>query len=59
MYEFILDCRDFKANSNVTVDDIAKRLMDYGFHAPTMSWPISSTVTLLLALKSTIQDEFT
>ena len=43
-HEFILDCRSFKASAQVTVDDIAKRLMDYGFHAPTMSWPVSGTL---------------
>lgn len=43
-HEFILDCRDFKSTSGVTVDDIAKRLMDYGFHAPTMSWPVAGTL---------------
>lgn len=43
-HEFILDCRDFKASAGVSVDDIAKRLMDYGFHAPTMSWPVAGTL---------------
>ena len=38
-HEFILDCRGFKASAGISVDDIAKRLMDYGFHAPTMSFP--------------------
>ncbi len=41
-HEFVLDCRPFKAHA--TVDDIAKRLMDYGFHAPTMSWPVPGTL---------------
>jgi glycine dehydrogenase len=40
-HECILDCRQFKS---VTVEDIAKRLMDYGFHAPTMSWPVAGTL---------------
>jgi glycine dehydrogenase len=40
-HECILDCRPFKA---VSVEDIAKRLMDYGFHAPTMSWPVPGTL---------------
>ncbi len=40
-HECIVDCRQFKA---VTVEDIAKRLMDYGFHAPTMSWPVPGTL---------------
>ena len=42
-HECILDTRPF-AEAGVTVDDIAKRLMDCGFHAPTMSWPVSGTL---------------
>lgn len=42
-HECILDTRVFK-ESGVTVDDIAKRLMDYSFHAPTMSWPVVGTL---------------
>jgi glycine dehydrogenase len=42
-HECILDTRDFK-KAGVGVDDIAKRLMDYGFHAPTMSWPVAGTL---------------
>jgi len=42
-HEFILDTRPFK-KAGVEVDDIAKRLMDYGFHAPTMSWPEPGTL---------------
>lgn len=38
-HEFIIDCNAFDKSAGVKVDDIAKRLMDYGFHAPTMSWP--------------------
>ena len=45
-HEFILDCRDFQKTAHVTVDDIAKRLMDYGFHAPTMSWPVGGTLMI-------------
>ncbi len=45
-HECIIDVRPFKATSNVTVDDFAKRLMDYGFHAPTMSWPVSGTLMI-------------
>lgn len=45
-HECILDVRPFKETSGVTVDDIAKRLMDYGFHAPTMSWPVSGTLMI-------------
>lgn len=39
-HELILDCNNFKKSAGVTEEDIAKRLMDYGFHAPTMSWPV-------------------
>ncbi|MDA1007571.1 MAG: aminomethyl-transferring glycine dehydrogenase [Planctomycetota bacterium] len=38
-HEFIMDCNGFEKSAGIKVDDIAKRLMDYGFHAPTMSWP--------------------
>ena len=43
-HECILDCREFERTANVKVEDIAKRLMDYGFHAPTMSWPVGGTL---------------
>jgi len=43
-HECILDCRQFEKSAGVTVADIAKRLMDYGFHAPTMSWPVAGTL---------------
>jgi glycine dehydrogenase len=43
-HECILDVRGITKSSGVTVDDIAKRLMDYGFHAPTMSFPVSGTL---------------
>lgn len=43
-HEFILDIRDLKKTANVEAVDIAKRLMDYGFHAPTMSWPVAGTL---------------
>jgi glycine dehydrogenase len=45
-HEFILDCRGFKASAGISVDDIAKRLMDYGFHAPTMSFPVAGTLMI-------------
>jgi glycine dehydrogenase len=45
-HEFILDCRPFKKSANVEVEDIAKRLMDYGFHAPTMSFPVPGTLMI-------------
>ncbi|XP_052865219.1 glycine dehydrogenase (decarboxylating), mitochondrial [Anopheles cruzii] len=43
-HEFIVDVRDFKKTANIEAVDIAKRLMDYGFHAPTMSWPVAGTL---------------
>ncbi len=43
-HECILDCRPATTASGVTVDDIAKRLMDFGFHAPTMSFPVAGTL---------------
>jgi glycine dehydrogenase len=43
-HEMILDCREFKKTANVEVADIAKRLIDYGFHAPTVSFPVSGTL---------------
>jgi glycine dehydrogenase len=45
-HECIVDPRPFKASSGVTVDDIAKRLIDYGFHAPTMSFPVPGTLMI-------------
>jgi glycine dehydrogenase len=42
-HECILDLRDLSKRSGVTVDDVAKRLIDYGFHAPTMSFPVAGT----------------
>lgn len=43
-HECVLDVRPFEASAGVTVDDIAKRLVDCGFHAPTMSWPVAGTL---------------
>ena len=45
-HECILDTRVVKDIAGVTVDDIAKRLIDYGFHAPTMSWPVAGTLMI-------------
>ena len=45
-HEFIIDCRPFEKTSGVVVEDIAKRLMDYGFHAPTMSFPVPGTLMI-------------
>jgi glycine dehydrogenase len=44
-HEMIVDCRDFK-KAGVEVEDIAKRLMDYGFHAPTVSFPVAGTIMI-------------
>ena len=44
-HEMIIDCREFKANG-IEVSDIAKRLMDYGFHAPTVSFPVAGTMMI-------------
>jgi glycine dehydrogenase len=43
-HECILDLRPLKRSAGIEVDDVAKRLMDYGFHAPTVSWPVAGTV---------------
>jgi glycine dehydrogenase len=45
-HEFILDGRPLKKSAGVEVEDIAKRLMDYGFHAPTMSFPVAGTLMI-------------
>lgn len=45
-HEFILDCRSFKHTVGIEVEDIAKRLMDYGFHAPTVSFPVAGTLMI-------------
>jgi len=43
-HECILDLRPLRRSAGLEVDDLAKRLMDYGFHAPTVSWPVAGTV---------------
>jgi glycine dehydrogenase len=43
-HEFIIDLRPFRKTSGITEEDVAKRLMDYGFHAPTMSFPVPGTL---------------
>jgi glycine dehydrogenase len=43
-HEMILDCRNFKTEAGIAEGDIAKRLMDYGFHAPTLSFPVHGTL---------------
>lgn len=45
-HELILECRNFKATSGITETDIAKRLIDYGFHAPTLSFPVHGTLMI-------------
>jgi glycine dehydrogenase len=45
-HEFILDCRQFKTSAGIEVEDIAKRLIDYGFHAPTVSFPVVGTMMI-------------
>ena len=45
-HECVTDCRAFEASAGVKVEDVAKRLMDYGFHAPTMSWPVPGTLMI-------------
>jgi glycine dehydrogenase len=45
-HEMILDCRSFKPSSGISETDIAKRLMDYGFHAPTLSFPVHGTLMI-------------
>ncbi len=45
-HEFIVDMRPFRKTSGITDEDVAKRLMDYGFHAPTMSFPVPGTLMI-------------
>jgi glycine dehydrogenase len=45
-HEFIVDLRPFKTTSGIEAEDVAKRLMDYGFHAPTMSFPVPGTIMI-------------
>jgi glycine dehydrogenase len=45
-HECIIDCRGFVAETGVQVEDIAKRLQDFGYHAPTMSWPVAGTLMI-------------
>ncbi len=45
-HECIIDCRGFANDAGVQVEDIAKRLQDYGYHAPTMSWPVAGTLMI-------------
>lgn len=54
-HELIIDCRDFK-KSGIEVEDIAKRLIDYGFHAPTVSFPVPGTM-MIEPTESEVQEE--
>ncbi|BCX50141.1 glycine dehydrogenase [Haloferula helveola] len=45
-HECIIDLRGLSAKSGITVEDVAKRLMDYGYHSPTMSWPVAGTLMI-------------
>jgi glycine dehydrogenase len=45
-HECIIDCRGFANEAGVQVEDIAKRLQDFGYHAPTMSWPVAGTLMI-------------
>ena len=45
-HECIIDVRPLKESAGIEVEDIAKRLIDYGFHAPTMSWPVTGTLMI-------------
>ena len=50
-HEFIVDVRPYKKTAGIEAVDIAKRLMDYGFHAPTMSWPVGMVSNKLFIIK--------
>jgi glycine dehydrogenase len=43
-HEFIIDIRPFKKSCGITESDVCKRLLDYGFHGPTVSWPVAGTI---------------
>ena len=45
-HECIIDIRNIKSDTGVTEEDIAKRLIDFGYHAPTMSWPVAGTMMI-------------
>ncbi len=45
-HECIIDCHAFKESCGISVEDIAKRLIDYGFHSPTMSWPVADSLMI-------------
>ena len=45
-HEFIIDLRKLEGSADITPEDVAKRLIDYGFHSPTMSWPVNGTLMI-------------
>ena len=45
-HEFIIDLRKLEDSADITPEDVAKRLIDYGFHSPTMSWPVNGTLMI-------------
>jgi glycine dehydrogenase len=55
-HEMILDCRDFKRTAGIEVEDIAKRLIDYGFHAPTVSFPVAGTLMIEPTESESVQE---
>ncbi|GCE64888.1 glycine dehydrogenase (aminomethyl-transferring) [cyanobiont of Ornithocercus magnificus] len=55
-HECILDLRPLRRSAGLEVDDIAKRLMDYGFHAPTVSWPVAGTMMLEPTESETLEE---
>lgn len=55
-HEMILDCRNFKTETGITEADIAKRLMDYGFHAPTLSFPVHGTLMVEPTESESVQE---
>lgn len=55
-HEMILECRQFKSISEITEADIAKRLMDYGFHAPTLSFPVHGTLMVEPTESETLEE---
>ncbi len=55
-HEMILDCRPFKQKYNISETDIAKRLMDYGFHAPTLSFPVHGTLMVEPTESESVQE---
>src|SRR6056300_228832 len=55
-HECIIDLRPIKADSGISEEDIAKRLIDYGFHAPTMSWPVAGTLMIEPTERESLQE---